>query len=113
MKRVLMIAALLFAAACGQNQRNSAPANESVAETSDPATPEAVPALEGKWSVAAIDAQSVDAASAMIATFDGGKAVISSGCLRRAWTYTQKRNVVAFAPDPAGSANCGGGTTSQ
>ncbi len=43
----------------------------------------------------------------MTAVIGGGKAGISTGCLRRAWTYTQKRNVVAFAADPGGSSNCG------
>lgn len=44
----------------------------------------------------------------MTATFQGGRVSLSSGCLRRAWTYTQKKNVVSFATDPSGSANCGG-----
>ena len=42
----------------------------------------------------------------MTASFAGGKASIASGCLRRAWTYTQKRNVVSFTADPGGSSNC-------
>ena len=43
----------------------------------------------------------------LAAAIGGGKASLSTGCLRRSWTYTQKRNVVAFAADPAGSNNCG------
>jgi len=48
----------------------------------------------------------------MSASFAGGKVSITSGCVRRGLTYTQKRNVVTFAADPGGSANCEGRGTS-
>jgi hypothetical protein len=112
MTRILPIAALLLVSACGQQEQAPAAANEANSATASADTPVAVPALAGAWSVAAIDGRPVGADSAMIANFDGGKVSISSGCLRRAWTYTQKRNVVAFSVNPGGSANCGGGTPS-
>ena len=115
MNRTLTIAALLLAAGCSQQDQPAAPSNESneVSATETPAAQRVVPTLEGQWTVAAIDGAPIDAASAMTASFAGGKAVISSGCLRRGWTYTQKRNVVSFTNDPGSSANCGGGPSGQ
>ena len=111
MNRVLTLAALMSLAACSnpqpaaENEANAAPAVAAETET---------PLLEGRWDVAALDGRPVDAASAMQAVFAGGKVTISSGCVRRGWTYTQKRNMVSFTSDPAGSASCEGrGTTAQ
>ena len=115
MRRYIAIAALLSIAACGQQQDPSPPtANESAPVAEQPAAGRPEPNLEGQWSVAALDGRPVGAASAMTASFERGKASISSGCLRRAWTYTQKRNVVSFAADQGGSANCEGrGSTAE
>ena len=115
MSRILTIAALLSIAACSQKEQAPAPANESnkVASTAASAAEQVVPALEGQWTVAAIDGAPIGAASAMTASFAGGKAVISSGCLKRGWTYSQKRNVVTFTNDPGSSANCGGGPSGE
>lgn len=104
MRSLPILSALLFAAACTQ-QSPEPPANQT-ANAAEPTAEARVPALEGQWGLASIDGNPV-AGSAMTATFAGGKAVISAGCFKRAWTYTQKRNVVAFTPDPSGSANCG------
>ena len=111
MHRTLTIAALLFVAGCSQQDQPGTPSNESneAAATKAPAAQQAVPTLEGQWTVAAIDGAPIGAASAMTASFAGGKAIISSGCLRRGWTYRQERNVVSFTNDPGSSANCGGG----
>ena len=109
MRRSFALAALLSIAACGQQQDPAPPpANESAAAVEKPA-----PTLEGQWSVAALDGRPVGASSAMTASFAAGKASISSGCLRRAWTYTQKKNVVTFAVDSGGSSNCGGTSGEQ
>ena len=106
MTRTLPLAALLLIAACGQREESAAPpSNEAAAEASAPAAAE-VPSLEGEWRVAMVEGRDV-AKLGMSAALGGGKASISTGCLRRAWTYTQKRNVVSFAADPAGSSNCG------
>ena len=111
MRRLFTIAACLTISACGQPEPAAAPANEA-AEA--PAADQPAPTLEGQWSVAALDGRPIGAGSAMTASFAGGKASISSGCLRRAWTYTQKKNVVAFSADPGGSSNCEGrGTTAE
>lgn len=109
MKRSLPVIALLMITACSQQDSTVAPqSNQAVEEPAAPADAAQVPSLDGNWHITAIDGQAVGAASAMDASFAGGKVSIASGCLRRAWTYTQKRNVVAFASDPGGSANCGG-----
>ena len=112
MHRTLTIAALLFAAACSQQNQPAASSNESNEVAEAPAE-KAVPKLEGQWAVAAIDGAPIGAASAMTASFAAGKAIISSGCLRRGWTYKQDRNVVSFANDPGSSANCGGGPSGE
>ena len=104
--------AMLLVAACGQEDRKApAQSNELAAA---PAAPEAtadVPALEGQWTVAAIDGKPV--AAAMTASFAGGKVSLSAGCQRRAWTYKQKGNVVAFTADPGGSSSCPDGTSAE
>ena len=112
MTRALAIAALIFVSACSQQESGSAPANE-VANTAQESVEVAqVPSLEGNWQIAAIDGKPVGAGSALTAGFSGGKVSIASGCVRRGLTYTQERNVVSFADDPGGSANCEGGGTS-
>ena len=118
MKRTLTIAALLLVAGCSQQQEEQqAPLaneeNEAVAAQEAPAAKASVPTLEGQWTVAAIDGAPIGAGSAMTASFAAGKAVISSGCLRRGWTYTQEHNVVSFKNDPGSSANCGGGPSGE
>ena len=108
MTRNLALSALLLAAGCGQHEDRSAAANDVAENKAAPAVADDVPSLDGEWSVVSIDGKPVGAGSAMTAEFGGGKATIAAGCLRRAWTYTQKRNVVSFATNSAGSANCGG-----
>jgi hypothetical protein len=44
----------------------------------------------------------------MTAAITKDSITLSTGCIRRAWTYTQKRNIVAFTSSPGGSSNCGG-----
>jgi hypothetical protein len=107
MTRILIVAALMGVVACSQEEQTPLPANETASVSSAPGAAQAVPALEGQWRIAAMDGKPISAASAMTASFQGGKVNISSGCLRRAWTYTQKKNVVSFAADPGRSANCG------
>lgn len=113
MNRALTIAALTLAAACSRQDPAPAAANESAGAAEAPAADKQVPLLQGQWQVAALDGRPVGSASAMTATFNAGKVIVSSGCLRRAWTYTQTKNVVAFTADPGGSSNCGGGTSSD
>ncbi len=106
MTRILTIAAVLLALGCARQEADAPAAEENAAAPSAPAAAEVVPTLEGRWRAAAIDGKPV--AGAMTASFAGGKASISSGCFRRAWDYTQKRNMVAFTTSPGGSSNCGG-----
>lgn len=108
MIRALPISAALLIAACGQQDNSPAPQANELAEAvpTVPAAKAALPSLEGDWQVAMIGSR--DAAGlGMIAALSGGKAILSTGCLRRAWTYTQDRNVVAFTAMPGGSSNCG------
>ena len=108
MTRNLALAVVLFVAACGQQGDNSPAKNAMTKESAAPARPEEVPALDGQWRVVSIDGKPVGDGSAMTVEFGAGDAVIAAGCLRRAWTYTQSRNIVSFATNSAGSANCGG-----
>ena len=103
--RSIAIAALLSLAACGQQQASPPPANETAAAPE--AQPAETPKLDGDWRVAAIDGKPVEGAG-MAASFAAGQASLSAGCVRRAFAYTQKRNVVSFTANPAGSSNCEG-----
>lgn len=106
MTRHLNIAALLLVAGCGQ-QADSNAASSNDAKAAPVAKPPAeTPALEGEWQVTKVDGRQLGPSSAMIATFGDGKVRVVAGCSRRAWTFTQDRNIVAFAADPSGSTNC-------
>lgn len=107
MIRNFSLAALMILAAC--QQQEASPSNEATA-TATTAAPEApkaeVSSLAGDWRVTRIEGS--DAAGiGMTASFRDGMATLATGCLRRAWTYTQDRNVVAFKANPGGSSNCG------
>jgi hypothetical protein len=106
MIRIVPLAALLFAAACSQQQSSAPPqANETV----EPAkAPSEVPSLEGSWAVTGIGGVPDAISLGMTASITKDSATLSTGCIRRAWTYTQKRNVVGFTASPGGSSNCGG-----
>jgi hypothetical protein len=98
MTRIFALAALLLTVACGrEDQPPPAPANDVAA--APPAAKAEVPSLEGTWRVSGADG--------LVATFAAGRLVLSEGCLRRAWTYTQKGNSVSFRSAPGGSSNCG------
>ncbi|MBA3667094.1 MAG: hypothetical protein H0W65_05170 [Sphingomonas sp.] len=106
MFRTVLIAALLFAAGCSQQDKSGdAVSNEVAIEPSSHATRAAVPSVEGSWRVTMITGES--AGGRLTAAIGGGKASLSSGCLRRAWTYTQSRNLVGFTASPGQSTNCG------
>lgn len=107
MFRIAPVAALLLLSACSGETPVEQPANNVAADEARSAAE--VPELAGEWRVAKIEGR--DAAGlAMTASFSGGQASLATGCIRRAWTYTQSRNVVSFKSNPGASANCGGGT---
>jgi len=108
MTRALPILATLFLAAC--NSQQAAPPESNMTTEPEPARAE-VPLLDGNWRVMRIEGKDV-AGLGMTASFSGGQASLATGCLRRAWSYTQKRNVVSFKTNPGGSSNCGGQTPS-
>ena len=106
MTRLLPILALLLMAACDKQDSSVVPpANEAAAAPAVPTAAAETPSLEGSWKVSMVGGRDV-AGLGMTAAIGGGKASISTGCFRRAWTYTQNRNVVAFAAAPSGSSNC-------
>jgi hypothetical protein len=105
MKLFIPFAFLLGTAACGQE---AASPTANTAEAPTPAKPAEVPLLEGSWRVTGVGGVPDAGTRGMTATFGGGTVTLATGCLRRAWTYTQSRNVVSFTASPSGSANCGG-----
>jgi hypothetical protein len=96
MTRFLPIAASLLLVGCGGQGEVAAPPSNDAAEAA-PATAAkvAVPLLEGNWRVMSITGTPTTG-SALTATIGNGRAELSAGCLRRAWTYTQDRNTVDF-----------------
>ena len=106
MRPVLALAASVSLAACQQQEAARPPANESASAANEQVIEATGALLEGQWSVAALDGRPIGAA--MSASFAGGAASLVAGCVRRAFTYTQKRNQVSFQPDPGGSSNCEG-----
>jgi len=106
MLRIAPIAALLVLVACGQQDSPPPPRANEAAEADK--TPAEVPSLEGSWAVTRIGGVADAASIGMTAAISKNSATLSTGCLRRAWTYTQNRNVVAFTASPSGSSNCGG-----
>ena len=105
MSRLFALAAILLVAGCGR--QDTAPAPQSETKQAKPEAQAEVPSLEGDWRISSVGGVPNAAAIGMAASFGDGSAVISTGCLKRAWTYTQKRNVVAFTSSPGGSSNCG------
>ncbi len=116
MNRLLPIAGLLLIAGCSEpseqapaatNEAAGAPANATGAANSADTAKADLPSLEGSWNVTMISGSEARLLG-LTATLGGGKATLASGCFRRAWTYTQKGNMVDFTASPSGSANCGG-----
>ena len=99
MTHILPIVALLLVSGCGQPDQPAASAKETVTAPAAPAAKAAIPSLEGKWRVAQ--------PAALDLTIGKGTATLSSGCLRRGFTFRQDRNQVTFASSPGGSSNCG------
>jgi hypothetical protein len=109
MTRLLPIFALLLIAACDkQDSGPTPPTNEAANAQAAPTAAAETPSLAGNWKVSKIGGRDV---GGMTAALSDGKATISTGCFRRAWTYTQNRNVVAFTAAPSGSSNCAGQTS--
>jgi hypothetical protein len=106
MPRFLTIAALLLVVACSRPADQSAEAANDVAATAREPERASTPLLEGEWQLTKVDGSPIDGGSTVVATFGGGTVRVAAGCLRRTWSFTQKRNIVSFAADPNGSANC-------
>lgn len=102
-RRQFLVAALLIAG-CNQQPIPNADAGNS-AEAAEPQATAEVPQLDGEWQVTEVDGRALGG-SAMAAVFAGGRLQVTAGCNRRAWSYTQKRNILSFVADPSGSGNC-------
>ena len=109
MVRIAPLAALFLLAACGQQDSAPAQANEAAAAEKAPSE---VPSLEGNWTVTKVGGVADAASLGMTAAISKDMVTLTTGCLKRAWTYTQNRNVVSFTASPGGSSNCGGGSPS-
>ena len=109
MTRAFPILATLLLAACGRQDATEPPANEAAAAPAESAAKPEVPSLEGNWQVTMIDGAEARPLG-MTATIGGGRASLANGCFRRAWTYSQKGNMVDFTTSASGSSNCGGQT---
>ena len=99
MIRTFALVALLLTANCSKQDQPAPPANDVAAAPAAPKAKAEVPSLKGAWTVAG--------GSGLTASFADGRLILSEGCLRRAWTYTQNRNSVAFTSAPGASSNCG------
>lgn len=109
MSRLAFVAVLFLLSACNSEPRPEQTASNVTVEEAEPVVE--VPELAGEWRVTKIEGG--DAAGlGMIADFNAGRATLATGCVRRAWTYTQRRNIVSFKTNPAGSSNCDGRTPS-
>ena len=112
MSRILTISALLLAAGCTKPAEQTAETvNNVTADAAAEPKPADVPLLKGEWQLTELDGRPIDG-SALIATFGDGTVRVAAGCLRRAWSFTQQRNIVSFAAQP-GSANCGSPPTAD
>lgn len=104
--------ALMALAGCGQQPaREPRPTASSVpAATPAPAAEPPLPAAElpGEYRIAGVDGRDIDLPHAITASIDGGRIRVTSGCLRRDWTYvyeggrltTKKASVLSCLPNP-------------
>lgn len=100
MNRIAPLLALTLLAACDRQEAPAAPVpTTAVAPAPAPLVKAAIPSLKGQWRVTA--------PATLDLTVGEGQATLSSGCLRRGFTFRQDRSQVAFASAPAGSSNCG------
>ena len=113
MIRALPVALLLLAAACQKQPGETAATNEAASQAAEVTAPAEVPALNGNWRVVTVDGNPAVGRLGMTASFGEGSATLATGCLKRAWTYTQDRNSVTFNSSPSGSANCGSSPSAE
>ena len=113
MIRALPVALLLLAAACQKQPDEASTTNETANQAAEVTAPAKIPALEGSWKVVTVDGNPAVGRLEMAASFSDGSATLATGCLKRAWTYTQDRNSVTFNSSPSGSANCGSSPSAE
>jgi hypothetical protein len=105
MKPVLLsLLALSFVACSKQAEQQPAGNNAEVAATNRNAK-EAVPSLEGNWSIGQLNGKKPDQIWPMSAEVTNDKFTIISECRRMSWTMKQDGNLVQFTPVPGG--DCG------
>ena len=109
MKRLTTIAVFCVAGCSPVAEQPAANQAEQPAAVAE--KPAEVPSLAGEWSVTAIGGLPLKQVFPMTASFSDGKMNVRSECMTFAWSYTQKRNIVAFKPVSAG--RCGRNQTTN
>lgn len=105
MKHVLLATALLSVAACSKPAERQSPTNNAESPATNEAAQEAVPSLEGIWSIDQLNGKNPDQIWPMSAEVTKDKFTIVSECRRMTWSMKQDRNLVQFTPIPGGE--CG------
>ena len=105
MKHVLITLAVLSVAACSKPAEQQVAANNTASPATNQAAQEAVPSLEGSWSIDQLNGKNPDQIWPMSAEVTKDKFTIVSECRRMSWSMKQVRNLVQFTPIPGGE--CG------
>jgi hypothetical protein len=105
MKPVLLSILALSVAACSKPAERQPAADESKAVTTNEAPQEAVPSLEGTWSIDQLNGKNPDQIWPMSAEVTKDRFTIISECRRMSWAMKQDRNLVQFTPIAGGE--CG------
>ena len=100
MNRTLPLIALLLLSACERQEQPTAAPTTAETPAPAPVVKAAVPSLQGQWRVTS--------PTPLDLTIGDGTATLSSGCLRRGFTFRQDRNQISVASAPSGSSNCDG-----
>lgn len=96
MNRLLATIAILSIAGCSPAAEEEAAAPADNVTEAAAAPQEEVPSLEGQWTVTQIQNAPLQQAYTMRANVGPDRLTIESDCVRKAWDYTQNRNVVSF-----------------
>ena len=105
MKHVLITLAVLSVAACSKPAEQQVAADNTATPATNEAAQEAVPSLEGSWSIDQLNGKKPDQIWPMSAEVTKDKFTIVSECRRMSWSMKQDRNLVQFTPIPGGE--CG------
>jgi hypothetical protein len=105
MKLVLLSMLALAVVACSKPAEEQPAGNNAEVAATNASAQEAVPSLEGTWSIDQLNGKKPDQIWPMSAEVTKDKFTIVSECRRMSWTMKQDRNLVQFTPVPGGE--CG------